>query len=156
MEIVLHQRGREERFVDVEPGVAAGAFAADCAGPGAFVWIEDSEQPLDPAAPLDAAGVTERCHVHVSPCETIAVEIRYGGETRRHEASPALTAGVLLERATLGDGGFGMTDSERARHAMTLRGSDEEIDWAGHVGSFAGEDCVLRIDLLPKERSQGR
>lgn len=155
MEIVLHQRGRDERFVDVEPGVTAEAFAADCAEPGAFVWIEDSEQPLDPAAALDASGLGERGHVHVSSCETVTVEIRYGGDDRRHEVSPAITAGVLLERAT-GPGGFGMTDSERARHSMTLRGSDTEIDWAGHVGSFAGEDCVLRIDILPKERFQGR
>ena len=29
MEIVLHQRGRDERFVDVAPGMTAEAFAAD-------------------------------------------------------------------------------------------------------------------------------
>ena len=156
MEIILHDRSGEERFVDADPQSTVATLAAECAGGGAYVWIEGAEEPLDPAAALDAAGVTERCHVHVSACEAIAVDVRYGGETAAHRVSPAITVGALLERIARADGGFGLTDTERALHVLALRREGDELDWAEHVGSVAGEDCAVLLDLRPKERFQGR
>ena len=155
MEIILHDRSREERFVDADPQATVAALAAGFAGGGARVWIEGAEEPLDPAAALAAAGVTERCHVHVSACEAIAVDVRYAGETGAHRVSPAITVGALLERVARADGGFGLTDTERALHVLALSREGDELDWAEHVGSVAGEDCAVLLDLRPKERFQG-
>ena len=155
MEIILHDRSREERFVDADPQAPVAALAAGFAGGGARVWIEGAEEPLDPAAALAAAGVTERCHVHVSACEAIAVDVRYAGETGAHRVSPAITVGALLERVARADGGFGLTDTERALHVLALSREGDELDWAEHVGSVAGEDCAVLLDLRPKERFQG-
>ena len=156
MEIILHDRNREERFVDADPQSTVATLAAECAGDGAYVWIEGAEEPLDPAAALDAAGVTERCHVHISTCETIAVEVRYAGETGAHRVSPAITVGALLERVARADGGFGLTDTERAQHVLALQREGDELDWAEHIGSAIGEDCTVLLDLRPKERFQGQ
>lgn len=155
IEIILHQRGQEARFVSADPSATVAALAADCAEPGASVWLEGAEQPLDPALPLDAAGVTERCHVHISACEAITVEVRYGGDNREHRASPAVTVGAILERIAASGSGFGLTDAERVKHVLVLRGGDIELDWAEHIGSVADDGCAVRLDLQPKERFEG-
>ena len=155
IEIVLHQRGQDARFVSADSAATVGTLAADCAGPGAFVWLEGAGQPLDPALPLDAAGVTERCHVHVSWCGAITVEVRYGGDVGEHRMSPAATVGMVLEQAASSGSGFGLTDTERAKHMLVLRGGDAELDWAEHIGSVADDGCVVRLDLQPKERFEG-
>ena len=155
IEIILHQRGQDARFVSADPAATVAALAADCAGPGAFVWLENAGQPLDPALPLDASGVTERCHVHISWCEAVTVEVRYGGVVGEHRMSPAVTVGAVLERIAASGSGFGLTDAERAKHTLVLRGGDAEIDWAEHIGAVADEECAVRLDLQPKERFEG-
>ena len=58
-------------------------------------------------------------------------------------------------RVARADGGFGLTDTERALHVLALSREGDELDWAEHVGSVAGEDCAVLLDLRPKERFQG-
>lgn len=118
------------------------------------VWLEDSEEPLDLDATLADAGVSDRAHVHVARCRRIEVRVRYGGETKEREFAPAATIARVFEWAT-GKRGFELTESERAKHTLGLCDTLTQPDKAEHVGTLAGADCALCLDLAPKERFEG-
>ena len=154
IEIFLHQRGKETAFVELDLTKTAEEFAVEYAGAGAFVCLEDAEEPLKPDMTLEAGGVVGRCHVHVSLCKVIAVKVRYNGETKEYSVPPA-TSGVVILKWAAGPEGFKFTDSEIAKHVLAICGTETEVDQADHIGTFADEDCSVCLDLLPKERFAG-
>jgi hypothetical protein len=84
----------------------------------------------------------------------VAVSVRYGGETKSRDFPPPATVASVFAWAT-GPQGFGLTPAERAKHTLALCEGNAEIDHSAHIGSFAGEDCAVCLDLAPKERFEG-
>ncbi len=154
IEIFLHMRAGEIAFVEVDPRSTVKDFGIECLGEEAFVWLEDSEAPLDPEMGLAALGVTERCHVHVSLCRKVAVKVRYAGEGIEESVSPAASADAILKWAASPEG-FKLTDSEAAKHEFVLCGSETKFEPPAHIGAIADEDCSVCLDLRPKEKFAG-
>ena len=154
MEIFLHQRAAETAFINVDPGKKVRDFGIECVGDGAFVWLEDGQEALDPETTLAEAGVVERCHVHVSSCKFIMIKVRFGGDPIEESFPPAATAGLILKWAASPEG-FKLTDSEAAKHLLAICGTNTELDQADHIGFFADDDCSVCLDLLPRERFEG-
>ena len=154
MEIFLHQRATETGFIKVDPGKKVGDFGAECLGAGAFVWLEDSKEALEPDKTLAEAGVVERCHVHVSSCKIVVVKVRFNGDSVEDSFPPAATAASILKWAASPEG-FKLTDSEAAKHLLAVCGTKTELDQADHIGLFADVDCSVCLDLLPRERFEG-
>lgn len=156
--IFVHRQGSDVSFADADPGLKV-ADLGERVGPGARVWIEDEQEPLDPALTLDEAGVSDGSIVHVSLCESVTVDVRYQSEHRRYRVSPAATGGSVLDLvAGAGGGGFGLTDEQRAMHVLALRdgGEEREIRRGDHIGTFTNEECIdIPVDLRPEARFAG-
>ena len=154
MEIFLHQRATETGFIKVDPEKKVRDFALECVGKGAFVWLEDGKEALDPDKTLAEIGVVERCHVQVSTCKGVAVKVRFGGDSIEESFPPPTSANFILKWAASPEG-FKLTDSEAAKHVLAICGTDSELDQADHIGFYADDVCSVCLDLLPKERFEG-
>ena len=154
MEIFLHQRAKETEFIKVDPDRKVSDLAIECVPDGAFVWLEDGKEVLDPDKTLAEVGVVDRCHVHVSSCKFITVKVRFGGDSIEEPVPPAATAGSILKWAASPEG-FKLTDSEAAKHLLVICGTNTELDQADHIGFFADDDCSVCVDLVPRERFEG-
>lgn len=155
MQIYIHRSETTElKLIEVEETISVKEFAEAQVGDGASVWIEDKEEGLDLEAVLSEV-VSERGHVHVSKkCKRIAVSVRYAGDTKLKEFAPGATIARVFKWAT-GKHGFDLTATERAKHTLGICGTNTEPDKSEHVGSLAGPDCTLCLDLAPKERFEG-
>jgi hypothetical protein len=154
MQLFVRSRGNDLELLDTEPAQTVADFLAERnAGVGAALWLEEAEEPLGAELTLRDAGVDERSRVHVSTCGRISVTVRYNGE-RSKEFPPGATVGAVYAWAA-GPQGFGLSESERAKHTLGLCGTNTEPDRAEHVGSLAGEDCSVCFDLAPKDRFAG-
>ncbi|HAF08755.1 MAG TPA: hypothetical protein DCK98_01560 [Chloroflexi bacterium] len=151
LEIYIHEAGAPTlRQID------SGAHVRDLLGgkADAHAWLQDAEDPLDPERTLAEAGIDDRKHVHVSRCRRVDVSVRYGGDTRSKEFSPAATINRVFDWAT-GTQGFSLTATEKAKHTLSICGQNTQPDRADHVGSYADHDCKACFDLAPKERFEG-
>ena len=155
IEIFLHQRARATEFVKVDPDKTVEDFALECAGKGAFVWFEDAKDSLKPEMRLSEFRVTARCHVHVSFCSIVEVKVRYAGDIVECSVSPATTIGAVHKWAASPEG-FKLTDSESAKHVLVVCGTNTDLNQSEHIGCFSDDDCSVCLDLLPKERFEGR
>lgn len=154
MEIFLHQRAIQTKFIKVDPDQKVRNLAIECLGEEALVWVEDGKEALDPEKTLAEVGVVDRCHIHVSICKGVVVKVRFGGDVIEESLPPATTAGVILKWAASPEG-FKLTDSEAAKHLLAICGTNTELDQADHIGFFADDDCSVCLDLLPRERFEG-
>lgn len=155
MQIYIH---RDEttglELVEVEETISVKELVQAHAGEGATAWLEDEEESLALDLVLTETAIAERSHVHVSKkCKKISVTVRYG-EPLTKEFAPSATIGKIFRWAT-GKHGFGLTATERAKHTLGICGTNTEPDRSEHVGSLAGPDCTLCLDLAPKERFEG-
>jgi hypothetical protein len=154
MELYVHVQGTEDiRRVPADETDRIGDLVAEHGEAGASAWLEEAEEPLDPAVSLASAGVGDRAHVHVSRCRRVEVGVRFGGETKTREFPPGATVNAVFAWA-VGPQGFKLTDAERAKHTLGLCGGQTEADRDAHVGSLA-TDCAVCFDLAPKARYAG-
>jgi hypothetical protein len=154
VEFYIHVSAVEDiRRVRVEETLTVGELLAGHAEPGASAWLEETEEPLDPAGTLAAVGVADRAHIHLSRCRRVQVAVRYGGQTKNRHFPPAATVNAVFAWA-VGPQGFKLTDAERAKHTLGVCGGQTEADRDAHVGSLA-TDCAACFDLAPKVRYAG-
>jgi hypothetical protein len=156
VEIYIHQSETTElKLIEVKETITVRELAVDQgAGDGGLVWLQDEEESLELDVTLVEAEIKERSHVHVSKkCKKIEVRVRYG-ESKTKEFAPSATIARVFKWAT-GKKGFDLTNTERAKHTLGLCGTLTEPDKSEHVGSLAGPDCTLCLDLAPKERFEG-
>lgn len=59
----------------------------------------DEHAPVDINLTLAVLDIRRHRHVHVHRCRHVAVEVNFGGETKKHRFSPATTIGVLTQWA---------------------------------------------------------
>jgi hypothetical protein len=156
MDVYLHSRESDEiAVVEVESTWTVEELLTRRGDPeGADAWLEDGENPLEHTATLASLGVEERSHLHISTCRMVAVSVRYGGDTKSRDFPPAATVASVFAWAA-GPQGFGLTPTERAKHTLAVCEGAAELDRPAHIGSFAGEDCSVCLDLAPKERFEG-
>ena len=152
-QVFVRQQGQiEPARREAAPSSTVDELAALCAGPGARVWLEGSEEPLAGGATLEEAGVTELRTVHVSLCVSVNVEVNYGGDTFRRSTAPVMRIDEILTWAT----GPEAAGIEAAGHVLKHRDAIGEIDGGAHVGSLTvGGDCAVRLDLTPDENYAG-
>lgn len=155
LQVFVHGQQDALDIISVDPGTSVRDLAVGCGGTVPDVWLENADEPLHLDLTLEAAGVTDRCHIHVSDCREVVVHVRYNGEVKQFISGPAVTADHLLGRAA-GDAGFQLTEDQRASHMLVLAGADDGLDREAHIGSVVVEDCVVHLDLSPKHRYQGR
>ena len=124
--------------------------------PGAQVWVEDADEPLDGARRLNEAGVSDRANVHVGTCKKVTTTVHYNNDTREVETPPAAALQSIYDRVTgAAPKGFGLDATARAEHTLQIKGTTTQPDLSRHVGAFAGDDCTVVFDLVLQQRFQG-
>jgi hypothetical protein len=155
MQIYIHRGETTElTLVEVEETITVRELAQAHGGNGADVWLQDEEGSLELDLVLTEVEITERSHVHISKkCKKISVTVRYG-EPLTKEFAPSATIAKVFRWAT-GEHAFKLTPTERAKHTLGICGTNTAPDRSEHVGSLAGPDCTLCLDLAPTERFEG-
>ena len=156
IEVFLHRKARPLEFLEVDPAKTVEDFGIECAGTGAYVWLEDADEPLSPELTFADVGLGRAVPPSTSSlsCRSVIVKVRYGGDNIESSVPPATTAGPILKWAASPEG-FKLTDAESAKHVLVICGTNTEFNQAEHVGSIADDDCSVCLDLLPKERFEG-
>ncbi len=57
----------------------------------------DEHEPVDIDLTLAVLEITRHRHVHRHHCRHVAVDVNFGGKTKRHKFSPATTVGVVTQ-----------------------------------------------------------
>ena len=156
MEIYVHTTGKEDpELVEVAPSALVSELVAGEATGDSLVWIEGAGEPLEPGSTLEAAGVEHRGHLHRGRCRKVDVKVRFNGESKPHDFSPATVVNHVLKWAT-GETGFDLTPTEAAKHALAVPGADHPLDPRVHIGSLVtAGTCEVVLDLMPKVRFEG-
>ena len=154
IEVFVHQHQEVVRVVEVEEDITVSEFASDICSENAKVWVEDANSPLEPNKTLYECKVTSECNVHVSVCEAVEVKARYAGHDVNLVFSPSATIDTVLQKVG-GPEGLKLSDSEIAKHYLAVCDVKEELSPTDHVGTYANDQCVVCLDVLPKVRPQG-
>lgn len=150
MDLYVHEQGTEAlEKVSVEPT----ATVRELAGAGFDVWVEDTDEPMDPAAVIGEVGLVDRAHVHRSRCRRVTGTVRFNGETKEHSFAPGATVNRVFLWA-VGQHGYDLPRDQRAKHTLGVTGADTEADRDAHIGSLA-TNCAVSFDLAPKARYAG-
>jgi hypothetical protein len=123
-------------------------------GAGHALWIEGSEEPTRPGATLAEVGLGEGGHVHVTKCGRITVTASYNVSDKTRTFPPATVARAVLEWA-LGPQGFDLPADQRIVHTIIVCGGTTLLDLDEHIGVFAGDTCVVCVELVPTKRFEG-
>ena len=117
------------------------------------VFLENRDEPLEPALSLTAAGIRARSRVHVHTCRKVLVTINFNAEHAAHPFSPAATVAVVKEWADLK---FKLSGVDATEHALQLCGTTDRPSDDTHIGGLlAPGSCDLCFDLVPKHRVEG-
>lgn len=118
----------------------------------ATAWAENGEDPLE-TADLVASVVGDRGHIHINRCRRVDVTVNYAGKQKSRTFAPGATIQATRQWA-IGPNGFDLPAKERPKHEVGVCGTGVIADRNDHVGTLAA-DCVLCLDLAPKDRFQG-
>lgn len=114
---------------------------------------EDRHETSDIASSLHDLKVAHHHHVHVHKCRRIAVEVHFGGKTKKHRFSPATTVGVATAWARRK---FRLDPGTVSEYVLQLCKSTDQPRPDKHLGELVkGGDCSLCFDLVKEVTPQG-
>jgi hypothetical protein len=117
------------------------------------VWIEDSDEPLNPNISLKDSGIKARSHLHIHTCHQINVTVNFNGEAKSHPFPPAKTIGTVKKWA---DHQFNLKDVDSTDYVLQVCNTADRPSEDTHLGSLTNpDDCSLCLDLVPKQRIEG-
>lgn len=152
-ELYIHRPG-EKRIELVT--VTATMTVAEAVGleDGEFVWAEESEEELKVTLTLVEAAIPHRGHVHVNRCRKVEVTVTYNGISKEDTFAPSAKV-ARVRKWALSKKGFDLTPTDAADLVLVFAGTTDKPDLTDHVGSFAGKNCGVALDLVPKPRTEG-
>ena len=153
MELFIH-RAAEERVTLRTVATTVSIDTAVQLQDGEQVWLAESVEAVDVTLTLAECGIPHRGHVHVNRCAQVATSVTYNGVTKEHTFAAATRFERVFEWA-VGKHGFALTPTDATEHALQISGTTQQPDDGDHIGSFVGEHCSVRFDLVPKHRFEG-
>lgn len=117
------------------------------------VWLENSDEPLDPELIFASAGVKARSRLHVHTCHRVKVTVNFQNASKSHPFAPATTIGVVKHWA---DDKFGLGEVDATEYALQLCNSTERPSEDTQLGALVSfPECDVCFDLVPKQRVEG-
>jgi hypothetical protein len=114
---------------------------------------DDRHEPADAGRSLEALHLDRLRHVHVHRCRRIAVEVNFGGKTKRRKFSPAATVGVVTQWARRK---LRLDPAAAAEYVLQLCGTTTQPRPDVHLGELAtAGKCALCFDLVKEVTPQG-
>lgn len=174
LELFLHTQGAKPRVIVAEPGdvlrdvlirfeiIKEGQddiliFAGEC--DEALAEADDIEGGADQHAPVDITLTVEMLelkrhrHIHVHRCRHVAVEVNFGGKTKRRKFSPAATVGVVTQWAR---SKFRLDPAAASEYVLRLCGSTDQPRPDRHLGELVeAPKCSICFDLVKEVTPQG-
>ena len=115
------------------------------------VYLEDDDEPLDPAAVLPTSGGP--CHVHVGPRARISVTVHYNGRHVGKAFSPAATLARVRDWAGRQ---LNIPETEAERAVLQVCDTTVQPKPRRHLGALdRNRDRSLCFDFIPKRKTQG-
>ena len=119
-----------------------------------FIFLEDSEEPLDEGSTAVALAGPAGLKVHLHRCRHIEVAVTFAGEMVHRTFAPSTT--VARVKAWAAQHKFGMTEEEAGEHVLQLVGTHDRPAPGVHIGTLATcPACRVAFDLVPDERVNG-
>lgn len=113
----------------------------------------DKHEPVDISLTLEVLEVHRHHHVHCHKCRHIAVEVNFGGKTKRHRFSPATTVGVVTEWARRK---FKLDPEAAKEYVLQICGTTTQPRSDEHLGKLVGAPvCSICFDLIKEVSPQG-
>jgi hypothetical protein len=121
---------------------AKGQFPAE----GAFLFVEDRDEPIDPALILDS-GMACKVH-HVHRAHRIDVRVFYQGRQIDRRFAPSARVGRVLDWA-VGDRGFAIDPVIAPEMELALHGQTTALSKSAHIGRYVRHPHhELVLDLI--------
>jgi hypothetical protein len=152
MEIFL-THGREQRIIQTAPTATVLEFMAANKLDG-DVYASDQDEPLDGAKTLASQGVKDGAKLIVGRCRRVDVSVHFNGGTKQEAFPPGAAVAAVFAWAT-GKKAFDLPHAEAAKHTFMVCDGTEQPDLSDHIGSWAGADCQVCFNLVPKQKFEG-
>ena len=113
----------------------------------------DQQAPVDLGLTLELLDLKRHRHVHCHECRHVAVEVNFGGKTKRRKFSPAATVEVVTVWARRK---FHLDAAAAADYVLQLCGTAEQPRSDKHLGELVkGSKCAICFDLVKEVTPQG-
>jgi len=118
-----------------------------------LVTLEDEAVPLAGSASINTVFKgAKRGRIHVHRCKQVDITIEYNAKSHSKSFSPSATAQSVF-RWAVSDKAFNL-QSDAHDLELQLPGATNALPLNTQVGTIATK-CVLKLDLVPKDRPQG-
>jgi hypothetical protein len=113
----------------------------------------DKHEPVDISLTLEVLKVHLHGHVHCHTCRHIAVEVNFGGKTKRRRFSPAAVVGVVAEWARRK---FKLDPASASEYVLQVCGTTTQPRSDEHLGKLVNAPvCSLCFNLVKEVSPQG-
>ena len=113
----------------------------------------DEHAPVDIGLTLEALKLHRHRHIHCHRCRHVAVEVNFGGKTKRHRFSPATTVGVVTEWARRK---LRLDAAAAAEYVLQICNGTEQPRSDQHLGELVdAPTCSICFDLVKEVTPQG-
>ena len=120
-----------------------------------FIFVENTDEPLELDVKIDEAGLSPRSRVHIHRCKEVEVTVNYRRDQKKDSFPPSATVDWVKEWA-VGKDQYDMSSVDAAEHVLKVCNSGDQPDEDVHIGTLAKfPDGTLCFDLVPKQRVEG-
>ena len=124
-------------------------------GSEVFVFVENTDVPLDLDAKIDKVGLTPRIRVHIHRCRRVEVTVNYNEKQLKGFFSPSATIDRVKKWA-VGKDGVDMSSVDATEHLLQVCHSNDRPDEDVHIGTLVKvSDGAICFDLVAKQRVEG-
>lgn len=119
---------------------------------GGELWLENAEEPLEPATLL--ADLPADAHVSRGSCPRVSVTAKFNGDTLEKEFPQGATVAAVYAWAS-GEHGFNLAPAQRPKHVLALCGTQTQPDKSTHLSELVNDECGVCFSVVPKVRFEG-
>lgn len=113
----------------------------------------DEHAPVDINLTIEVLEIHRHHHVHCHPCRHVAVEVNFGGASKRHRFSPATTIATVTAWARRK---FKLDDAAAAEFVLEICGTTTQPRSDEHLGEVVpDETCSVCFNLVKEITPQG-
>jgi hypothetical protein len=154
MEVFAHSPGSEHPDVIEIEGTDRVRLLQLEEDPEGHVWLEEVDEEIDLEITIEESPIHHHHHVYRGRCHGIKVLVRFNGTDYEREFGPSRTI-KTVHHWVCGEHEAHLSPVEAAKHVLALPGADHYLEDGVHIGSVAGADCAVLLDLFPRSRFEG-